>query len=54
MVKLRQPTNDPALLDAAEIVHVAWNDALARKDANALARCTATMRSLRVRWSPTF
>ena len=37
MVKLRQPTNDPALLDAAEIVHVAWNDALARKDANALA-----------------
>jgi ketosteroid isomerase-like protein len=37
MVEFRQPTDDPALVDTAQAVHEAWNDALARKDANALA-----------------
>jgi ketosteroid isomerase-like protein len=37
MVEFRQPTNDQSLLDKAKSVHNAWNDALARKDAEALA-----------------
>jgi ketosteroid isomerase-like protein len=37
MVTFRQPTDDRKRLSAAEAVHEAWNDALARKDANALA-----------------
>lgn len=37
MVEFRQPTTDRALLKAAESLHHAWNDALARKDAEALA-----------------
>jgi hypothetical protein len=37
MVTFRQPTDDRKKLSAAEEVHRAWNDALARKDANALA-----------------
>jgi hypothetical protein len=37
MVEFRQPTTDQALLEVAESVHHAWNDALARKDAEALA-----------------
>ena len=36
MVELRQPTADPTLLEAAKKLHHAWNDALARKDAEAL------------------
>lgn len=37
MVEFRQPTDNHALIDAARGVHEAWNDALARKDAEALA-----------------
>jgi ketosteroid isomerase-like protein len=37
MVEFRQPTTDQALLEVAESVHQAWNDALARNDAEALA-----------------
>lgn len=37
MTEFRQPTNEQALLKAAEHVHVAWNDALARHDSEALA-----------------
>ena len=37
MTKFRQPTTDPGLLAIAESLHEAWNDALARKDADALA-----------------
>lgn len=37
MVTFRQPTDDPRILEAAAAVHEAWNDALAHKDANALA-----------------
>jgi ketosteroid isomerase-like protein len=37
MVEFRQPTTDKTLRDAAEQVHHAWNDALARKDPEALA-----------------
>src|SRR3954464_2337862 len=37
MVAFHHPTNDQSLLDAARTVHEAWNDALARKDAEALA-----------------
>jgi ketosteroid isomerase-like protein len=36
MVELRQPATDRALLEKAEAIHHAWNDALARKDAEAL------------------
>jgi len=38
MVSFRQPTTDRTLLDAAEAIHHAWNDALARKDAEALVK----------------
>lgn len=37
MVEFRQPTTDGALLDATKAIHHAWNDALARKDTEALA-----------------
>lgn len=36
-MEFRQLTTDQALLDTAKSVHNAWNDALARKDAEALA-----------------
>jgi ketosteroid isomerase-like protein len=36
MVEFRRPATDRASLEAAEAVHQAWNDALARKDAEAL------------------
>lgn len=37
MTEFRQPTTDHDLLARAESLHEAWNDALARKDADALA-----------------
>ncbi len=37
MVEFYQPTNERGLIEAARSVHQAWNDALARKDAEALA-----------------
>jgi hypothetical protein len=36
-MEFRQSTTNQALLDAAKSVHHAWNDALARKDTQALA-----------------
>src|SRR5690242_18707443 len=37
MTEFRQPPTDQGLLAAAESLHEAWNDALARKDVDALA-----------------
>jgi hypothetical protein len=37
MTEFRRPTTDQALLASAESLHNTWNDALARKDADALA-----------------
>jgi len=36
MIAFRQPTTDQTLLDTAKSLHHAWNDALARRDAEAL------------------
>jgi len=35
-ISFRQPTADPALIDVAQRIHHAWNDALERKDADAI------------------